>query len=62
VQDGVAEADAIDTAMMNGVNYPFGPLAWARAYGFDELCLALDHIAEETGDEMYSPSQFLRLH
>jgi 3-hydroxybutyryl-CoA dehydrogenase len=46
--------------MMNGVNYPFGPLAWARARGFDELCSALDDIAVETGDEMYRPSAFLR--
>lgn len=60
VRDQVATAEAIDTAMMNGVNYPFGPLDWARQSGFREVNAALDHIAEETGEAMYRPGEWLR--
>lgn len=58
--DRVADAASIDKAMMNGVNYPFGLLAWAQEYGLDRLCFALEHIAFETGDEIYRPSEALR--
>jgi len=59
VTDEVATPDGIDLAMMNGVNYPFGLLAWARAYA-DKVAPALDHIAEETGEAMYRPNTWLR--
>ncbi len=60
VRDGVAEPHAIDLAMINGVNYPFGPLAWAREYGFARVVAALDAIADETGEAMYRSSEWLR--
>ncbi|PQA86392.1 3-hydroxyacyl-CoA dehydrogenase family protein [Hyphococcus luteus] len=31
MRDGVADAESIDKAMINGVNYPFGPMTWACA-------------------------------
>lgn len=61
VRDQVATSDAIDLAMMNGVNYPFGPLDWARRFGFQRVNAALDMIAEETGEAMYRPGEWLRL-
>lgn len=60
VRDRVAEPDAVDLAMMNGVNYPFGPLAWAREFGLKRVCAALDAIADETGEAMYRPGEWLR--
>ena len=33
VRDGVSDEADIDSAMRFGANYPFGPLAWARAFG-----------------------------
>lgn len=60
VRDKVAAADAIDLAMINGVNYPFGPLDWAKGFGFSRVNAALDAIAEETGEAMYRPGEWLR--
>ena len=60
VRDQVAAPDAIDLAMMNGVNYPFGPIEWARGFGFANASTALEAITAETGDAMYSPSEWLR--
>ncbi|NOX82778.1 MAG: 3-hydroxyacyl-CoA dehydrogenase [Alphaproteobacteria bacterium] len=60
IGDQVADADSIDCAMMNGVNYPFGPIQWARGFGFGAVVSALDAIANETGEAMYTPSQTLR--
>jgi len=60
VRDQVADAASIDRAMMNGVNYPFGPMAWAEELGFDAVVSALDAIANETGEALYRPSEVLR--
>lgn len=60
VRDQVAEPAAIDVAMMNGVNYPFGPIAWARSESLSNVVAALDNIASECGEAMYRPSEWLR--
>lgn len=60
LRDRAASAEAIDTAMRAGVNYPFGPWEWARGFGFARAVEALDAIASETGDAMYRPSEVLR--
>ncbi len=60
VRDQVADADAIDLAMLYGVNYPVGPLAWARDFGFGKVVSALDAVADETGETMYRPGEWLR--
>jgi 3-hydroxybutyryl-CoA dehydrogenase len=60
VRDEVADADAIDRAMINGVNYPFGPMAWAREYGFARVAAALDAIADATDDNSYNPCEIFR--
>lgn len=60
VRDKVAEPDAVDLAMMNGVNYPFGPIEWARNQGFGRIVAGLDTIADECGEAMYRPGEWLR--
>ena len=60
VRDEVASPDAVDVAMMNGVNYPFGPIAWARGEGLGHVVHALDAVAEECGEAMYRPGEWLR--
>ncbi|MCB2097389.1 MAG: 3-hydroxyacyl-CoA dehydrogenase [Parvularculaceae bacterium] len=60
VRDEVASPDAVDVAMMNGVNYPFGPIAWARGEGLGHVVDALDAVAEECGEAMYRPGEWLR--
>ncbi|MCA8896486.1 MAG: hypothetical protein KDA48_14600, partial [Amphiplicatus sp.] len=60
VRDLVADAESIDRAMINGVNYPFGPMAWAKEFGFARVVAALDAIADETGEALYRPSEALR--
>lgn len=60
VRDHVADAEAIDRAMMYGVNYPFGPMTWAADIGFEYVACSLEAIAEWTGDAIYQPSEVLR--
>lgn len=60
VRDQIADSEAIDRAMMYGVNYPFGPMAWAEEIGFDYVAGALEAISEWTGEAMYQPSEALR--
>jgi len=61
LRDKVADEAALDKAMRFGVNYPFGPMAWARDYGLDKVVNALKAIAEETGQyDLYSPNETLQ--
>lgn len=56
LQDAVADASDIDTAMQLGANHPEGPLYWANRYGLDRLVQCLDNIARCSGDDLYLPS------
>ena len=60
VGEGVAETDAVDTAMKLGVNYPIGPLAWADQIGYAKVVAVLDHMAQEYGEERYRVAPWLR--
>lgn len=60
VRDRVGDADSIDRALRYGVNYPIGPLSWAREFGAGRLVSSLDAIADATGDPIYRPSEVLR--
>jgi len=61
LRDKVASADDIDTALQFGVNYPFGPMAWATELGLKRVVTALGNIAMETGEaSMYQPNDTLR--
>ena len=58
-RDKVATPADIDTAMIYGVNYPSGPLAWADKIGASHVCSTLQNLAEATGESKYSPSQYI---
>jgi 3-hydroxybutyryl-CoA dehydrogenase len=60
VQAGVASAEAIDTAMRLGVNYPRGPLEWAETIGLKRVLEVLDHLARTYGEDRYRASWLLR--
>ena len=57
--DDVASPEAIDLALLNGVNYPFGPLKWASEHSLPRVVAALNAIADASGDAMYRPSSYL---
>ena len=60
VAEGVAEPEAVDTAMKLGVNYPQGPLEWAATLGYRKVIAVLDHLADEYGEERYRVAPWLR--
>ncbi|MBA4070374.1 MAG: 3-hydroxybutyryl-CoA dehydrogenase [Gemmatimonas sp.] len=57
---GVASAEAIDTAMVAGVNYPKGLLAWCDELGAGAVLATLEGLRAEYGEERYRPSPLLR--
>lgn len=61
VLHGVADEAGVDAAMRFGVNYPKGPIAWARAIGLPRVLGVLDAIQALTGDPRYRASIALRL-
>jgi 3-hydroxybutyryl-CoA dehydrogenase len=61
VLQGVADADGVDAAMRYGVNYPRGPIEWAREIGLGRVVGVLDTIQALTGDPRYRPSLGLRM-
>ena len=60
LDEGVAEAGEIDTAMKLGVNYPEGPLRWADRAGIDEVLAVLEGLQAETGEDRYRPAPLLK--
>ena len=58
--EGVADPDTIDLAMRLGMNYPKGPLAWAREIGYAQICSILAHLQSEYGEDRYRPAPLLR--
>lgn len=60
VLEQVADEEGIDAALRFGANYPFGPFAWADAFGRSRVVDLLDRVAAETGEGMYRPSFYLR--
>jgi 3-hydroxybutyryl-CoA dehydrogenase len=62
LQDGVAEAEAIDTIAKLGFNHPMGPMALADLIGLD-TCVAIMEVLEGgLGDPKYAPCPLLRQH
>jgi 3-hydroxybutyryl-CoA dehydrogenase len=60
VGEGVADGETIDLAMTLGVNYPKGPLAWAKELGYTQVVAVLDHLHAEYGEERYRIAPMLR--
>ncbi len=59
LQEGVATAEDIDTAMKLGANYPLGPLEWADLIGLDVVHATLWALQAESGDDRYRPCTLL---
>ena len=55
LQEGVASAEDIDTAVRLGLNHPMGPLEMADMVGLDTRLLILEHLQKTLGDR-YRPT------
>jgi 3-hydroxybutyryl-CoA dehydrogenase len=62
VYQGVGTAQAVDVAMMNGVNYPKGPMAWAEIIGLDHIHDVLVSLSTFYGEERYRFPPLFRRH
>ena len=60
LQEGIASAEDIDTAMKCGANHPMGPLALGDLMGLDVALAVLDILYKETGDPKYRACSLLR--
>lgn len=49
----VCSAGDLDTAMMLGVNYPLGPLAWGESLGLARVVVAVNNLHQAYGDDRY---------
>ena len=59
VEEGVAEAADVDTAMKLGLNHPLGPFEWAERLGPKRITEILDAL-DEGADRRYRPADGLR--
>lgn len=57
---GQATAETIDTAMVAGVSYPLGPMAWGRRLSFTATEAVIDNLADFYREDRYRPSPHLR--
>jgi 3-hydroxybutyryl-CoA dehydrogenase len=55
LQDGVAEAEAIDTIAKLGFAHPMGPLALADLIGLDTCVAIMEVLREGLDDDKYAP-------
>jgi 3-hydroxybutyryl-CoA dehydrogenase len=62
LQEGVAEAEAIDTIAKLGFAHPIGPLALADLIGLDTCVAIMEVLHEGLGDAKYAPCPLLREH
>ena len=60
VHQQVCSEAAVDIAMRGGVNYPIGPVEWARRIGLDRVLAGLDDLQAHYGEPRYRASARLR--
>ncbi len=60
LQENVASAEDIDTALKLGLNHPMGPFELADYIGIDTLYKALESFYDEFKDPKYRPAPLLR--
>lgn len=61
LQFQVASAEDLDHAVVNGVNYPKGLLAWAEEIGHKRVLNILENLQTLYGEDRYRPSAMLRM-
>ncbi len=59
-EEGIADAPAVDTAMMLGCNHPIGPLALADLIGLDVVMAMATTLQRELADSRYRVPSLLR--
>jgi 3-hydroxybutyryl-CoA dehydrogenase len=59
-QQGIADPADIDRAVVLGLGYPIGPLAWGDQLGATTVQTILKHLEQQTGDARYRPSPWLQ--
>jgi 3-hydroxybutyryl-CoA dehydrogenase len=59
LQQGIADATDIDTAMRLGAGHPLGPLAWGDRWGAATVHAILTALQDAYGDPRYRPSPLL---
>ncbi|MET4658850.1 3-hydroxybutyryl-CoA dehydrogenase [Streptomyces sp. PvP037] len=59
LQDGVASAEDIDTAMTLGYKHPMGPLKTTDVVGLDVRLAIAEHLAREVGERFAPPAVLL---
>ena len=60
LEEGVASAEAIDLAMVEGTNHPVGPLALADRIGLDTVLAICEVLHQDLGDPKFRPCPLIR--